>query len=97
VVIDEGVATAQELMVALFARRVAVYPGDGLGDGGAHSTIRLNLSRPDEWAMQHLRAVLAGALEEAASERWRAPVAELLEGKGTQRAQRLAAIVRRGR
>jgi aspartate aminotransferase len=97
VVIDEGVATAQELMVALFARRVAVYPGDGLGDGGAHSTIRLNLSRPDEWAMQHLRSVLAGALEEAASERWRAPVAEMLEGKGTQRAQRLAAIVRRGR
>src|SRR5206468_429215 len=35
-------ASAQELMVALFARRVAVYPGDGLGETTAATTIRLN-------------------------------------------------------
>ena len=51
--------SAQELMVALFARRVAVYPGDGLGETAAASTIRINLSRPDAWAMEHLRGVLA--------------------------------------
>ena len=40
-------ASAQELTVALCRRRVAVYPGDGLGEVGATTTIRLNLSDPD--------------------------------------------------
>ena len=88
--------TAQELMVALFARRVAVYPGDGLGEVAAATTIRLNLSNPDPWAMDHLRAVLAEAVAEAAGGRWREPVAELLDGKGTDRARRLAHRVRIG-
>ena len=83
-------ASAQELMVALFARHVAVYPGDGLGDTGAESTIRINLSRPDPWAMEHLRSVLGDAVDEAASGRWREPVVSLLERKGTDRAARLA-------
>jgi aspartate/methionine/tyrosine aminotransferase len=83
-------ASAQELMVSLFSRRVAVYPGDGLGDTAAASTIRLNLSRPDTWAMEHLRAVLPDAVAEAASGRWRADVVALLERKGTERAVRLA-------
>jgi aspartate/methionine/tyrosine aminotransferase len=83
-------ASAQELMVSLFARRVAVYPGDGLGETGASSTIRLNLSRPDPWAMEHLRAVLADAVAEAASGRWREAVVSLLGRKGTGRAVRLA-------
>jgi aspartate/methionine/tyrosine aminotransferase len=87
-------ATAQELMVALFARRVAVYPGDGLGDAIAATAIRLNLSRPDAWAMEHLREVLPGAVAEAASGRWREPVARVLDGKGTERASRIAAIIR---
>jgi arginine:pyruvate transaminase len=87
-------ASAQELMVALFARRVAVYPGDGLGDSTASSTIRLNLSRPDPWAMEHLRAVFAEAVQEAASGRWREPVLALLERKGTARAQTVAEQIR---
>ena len=92
---DEG-PTAQELMVALFARRVAVYPGDGLGEERAATTLRLNLSAPSA-AMEHLRGVLGAALDEAASGRWRAPVAALLDGKGTARAARLADRVRQGR
>lgn len=87
-------ASAQELMVALFARRVAVYPGDGLGDSGAATTVRLNLSRPDPWAMEHLRAVLPDALDEAASGRWREPVIALLEGKGTPRGAAVANAIR---
>ena len=47
--------------------------------------------------MEHLRSVLGEALEEAASGRWRASVAALLDGKGTPRAARLAERVRRGR
>ncbi len=87
-------ASAQELMVALFARRVAVYPADGLGDTVAASTIRVNLSRPDAWAMEHLREVLPEAVQEAASGRWRAEVVSLLEGKGTARAKLLAEQIR---
>jgi arginine:pyruvate transaminase len=94
--LDDDGPTAQELMVALFARRVAVYPGDGLGDVRAATTVRLNLSAP-AWAMEHLDAVLADALAEAAAGRWREPVAALLDGKGTTRATRLAQRVRRGR
>lgn len=88
--------TAQELMVALFARGVATYPGDGMGSTGAATTLRLNLSRPDPWAMEHLRAMLPEAIAEAASGRWREQVASLLESKGTPRAIELAATVRDG-
>lgn len=88
--------TSQELMVALFARRVATYPGDGMGTTGAATNLRLNLSRPDPWAMEHLRAMLPEAIAEAAAGRWREPVAALLESKGTPRATDLAAAVRSG-
>lgn len=87
-------ASAQELMVALFARRVAVYPADGLGETVAATTIRLNLSRPDAWAMEHLREVLGEAVQEAASGRWRTAVLALLERKGTTRAGLLAEQIR---
>ena len=86
--------TAQELCVALFARRVVVYPGDGLGAVGMAGTIRLNLSRPDPWAMDHLRRALPDAVAEAASGRYSAPVAELFDSKGTARAREMARLVR---
>lgn len=86
-------ASAQELMVALFARRVAVYPGDGLGETAAAGTLRLNLSRPDPWAMERLRSVLGEAVAEASSGRWREAVVSLLERKGTERARGLAAQI----
>jgi aspartate/methionine/tyrosine aminotransferase len=90
-------SSAQELMVALFARRVAVYPGDGLGEESAAATVRLNLSNPEPWVMAHVREVLPDAVVEAASGRWREPVAALLDGKGTDRAGRLAERIRGGR
>jgi tRNA uridine 5-carbamoylmethylation protein Kti12 len=65
-----------------------------MGSTGAATTLRLNLSRPDPWAMEHLRAMLPEAIAEAASGRWREPVAALLESKGTPRAIDLAATVR---
>jgi aspartate/methionine/tyrosine aminotransferase len=89
-----GGVSAHELLVALFARRVAVYPGDGLGESSAASVIRINLSHPEPNAMQHLRAVLPEAVAEARSGRWRDPVIELLERKGTARGARLAERLR---
>jgi hypothetical protein len=45
---------------------VAVYPGDGLGDVGA-DYIRLNISRPDAWAFEHLGNLCRRRLPEARS------------------------------
>jgi len=84
--------TAQELTVALFKRRVAVYPGDGLGDVGATSYIRLNISRPDVWAFTHLSESLAGAIAEARGGVYREAVIKFFESKDNDRARE---IVRR--
>jgi aspartate/methionine/tyrosine aminotransferase len=92
--IDPSMTTAQELMVALFARKIAVYPGDGLGSTIAATAVRLNLSHPTPAAMERLREALPEALAEAASGRWQEPVAELMEGKGTERALAVARVVR---
>jgi aspartate/methionine/tyrosine aminotransferase len=81
--------TAQELTVALFKHRVAVYPGDGLGDIGATDYIRLNISRPDIWAFRHFRNVLPMAVEEAKSGIYRNSVAQFFKGKKTKRARNI--------
>jgi hypothetical protein len=46
--------------------------------------------------MAHLRDMLPEAIAEAASGRWREPVADLLDSKGTPRAIDLAATIRAG-
>jgi aspartate/methionine/tyrosine aminotransferase len=79
--------TAQELTVALFKQRVAVYPGDGLGDVGATDYIRLNISRPDVWAFEHLRESLPKAIAEARSGMYREAVIKFFEGKDNDRAR----------
>ena len=70
--LDDDGPTAQELMVALFARRVAVYPGDGLGDvrgadDGAPEPVAAALGCDGAAAMWSCRDALA----EAAAGRWR--------------------------
>lgn len=87
-VADSGI-TAQELTVALFKRRVAVYPGDGLGDIGATDYIRLNISRPDLRAFRHFRKALPPAIEEAKSGIYRKGVIEFFREKKTERARRI--------
>lgn len=90
--------TAQELTVALFKRRVAVYPGDGLGDYRAADYVRINLSRPDLWAYEQLRAALPEAIAEARSGLYRRPVVEFFERSGTDRGRQvIRAILERAR
>jgi aspartate/methionine/tyrosine aminotransferase len=89
-------ASAQELTVALCRRRVAVYPGDGLGEVGATTTIRLNLSDPDPSALERLAAAWPGAVEEAASGAYREAVRDLFLSYGTDRGRRIAALVEAG-
>ena len=83
-------ASAQELTVALCRRRVAVYPGDGLGEVGATTTIRLNLSDPDPAALARFAEVLPEAAAEAASGIYREAVRDLFLSYGTARGRRIA-------
>jgi aspartate/methionine/tyrosine aminotransferase len=93
--VSETGASAQELTVALCKRRVAVYPGDGLGEVGATTTIRLNLSDPDPAALERFAAAFPEACEEAASGLYRAAVLELFRSYDTDRGRRIAEIIAR--
>lgn len=87
--VSETGVTAQELTVALFKRNIAVYPGDGLGDIGATSFIRLNISRPDIWALEHLKKSLPDAIAEAKSGVYRKRIIMFFEQKKTERARKI--------
>lgn len=79
--------SAQELTVALFKYNIAVYPGDGLGSVGATRFIRLNISRPDLWAFEHLRENLPKAISDAKSAVYRDKVIEFFRQRDTERAR----------
>lgn len=85
--------SAQELTVALCKRKVAVYPGDGLGEVGATTTIRLNLSDPSIEAVQRFADVLPEAVSEAQTGVYRDAVKEFMVSAGTERGRRLAALI----
>jgi aspartate/methionine/tyrosine aminotransferase len=90
---SEAGASAQEIMVALARRKVAVYPGDGLGEVGATTTIRLNVSDPDPRAVERFVEALPGAVEEARTRVYRDGVRDFFLSAGTERGRRLAALV----
>lgn len=89
-------ASAQELTVALCRRRIAVYPGDGLGEVGATTTVRLNLSDPDSSAVRRFADALPEAAAEAATGVYRAGVRELMLSWGTERGRRLLERIEAG-
>jgi aspartate/methionine/tyrosine aminotransferase len=88
--VGECGASAQELTVALCRRKVAVYPGDGLGEVGALSTIRINLSDPDRSAVERLSDAWEDAIDEARSGVYREGVREFFIRSGTERGRRFA-------
>ncbi len=79
--------SAQELTVALFKYNIAVYPGDGLGSVGATKFIRLNISRPDLWAFDHMRENLPRAISDAKSGVYREGVLNFFSQRDTKRAR----------
>lgn len=87
--VSETGVTAQELTVALFKHKIAVYPGDGLGDIGATDFIRLNISRPDIWAFEHFKKSLPEAIAEAKSGVYRKSIIRFFEQKKTERARKI--------
>lgn len=88
--------TGQELTVALFKRRVAIYPGDGLGDVGATEYIRINLSQLESEAFERLRRALPEAIEEARTGCYRAAISDFFAQTGTARGQRIIERLQRG-
>jgi aspartate/methionine/tyrosine aminotransferase len=86
-------SSAQEIVVALAKRKVAVYPGDGLGEVGGTTTIRLNLSDPDPRALERFAEAWPEAVAEAATRVYRDGVLEFFRSAGTDRAARLAALI----
>lgn len=87
--------TSQELTVALFKHNIAVYPGDGLGNIGATSNIRLNISRPDTWAFEHLEKSLPLAIEDAKSGIYRESIIRFFEERNTERARTILKEIKR--
>jgi aspartate/methionine/tyrosine aminotransferase len=81
--------TAQELTVSMFKRKVAIYPGDGLGDVRATDYIRINFSQPQPWAFERFRAVLPEAIEEARSGLYRDRIIAFFERSETERGRRI--------
>ena len=81
--------------MALCKRKVAVYPGDGLGEVGATTTIRLNLSDPDPRAVERFAEVLPEAVSEARTGVYREGVREFMLSTGTERGRRLADLIGR--
>ncbi len=87
--------SAQELTVALFKHNIAVYPGDGLGNIGATTNIRLNISRPDMWAFEHFEACLPLAISEARSGIYRDSIIKFFESRNTERAQSIVKEIKK--
>jgi aspartate/methionine/tyrosine aminotransferase len=85
--VSETGITAQELTISLFKRRIAVYPGDGLGDEGATNYIRLNISRSDIWAFEKFKNSINEAVEEAQTGIYREDIIRFFEQRQNARAR----------
>ena len=90
--------TAQEITVGLLNHRVAVIPGDGLGDVKAADYVRLNYSHPDIACLETFRAALPKAIAEAREGRYADAVVAFFERSGTRRGRTIIESIRsRGR
>jgi aspartate/methionine/tyrosine aminotransferase len=77
--------TAQEITVGLIKEKIAVTPGDGLGDLGATEYIRLNYSHPDIACFELFRTALPKAIAEAKSGKYAQCVIDFYKGVGSVR------------
>ncbi|MEZ5087056.1 MAG: pyridoxal phosphate-dependent aminotransferase [Tessaracoccus sp.] len=86
--------TAQEITVGLIKHKIAVTPGDGLGDLGATEYIRLNYSHPDIKCFETFRDALPKAIEEAKSGMYKQGVISFYEGIGSTRGAEIIEIIK---
>jgi aspartate/methionine/tyrosine aminotransferase len=81
--------TAQEITVGLLNHKIAVIPGDGLGDVKCADYIRLNYSSPDIECFEQFREALPLAIAEAQEGRYAAAVDAFFARVGTERGARI--------
>jgi aspartate/methionine/tyrosine aminotransferase len=77
--------TAQEITVGLLKHKIAVIPGDGLGNIKAADYLRLNYSWPEIACFEAFRSALPKAIEEARNGDYADAVVAFFEKAGTQR------------
>jgi aspartate/methionine/tyrosine aminotransferase len=81
--------SAQELTIALFKRRCAVYPPDGLGDTMMTDYLRVNFSTPYQKHFEWLKKALPEAIKEAKSGMHRSAVIEFFKKNNTSRGRKI--------
>jgi aspartate/methionine/tyrosine aminotransferase len=86
--------TAQEVTVGLLSHRIAVIPGDGLGNVKAGDYIRLNYSHRDITCFEVFREALPKAIAEAQEGRYREAVVRFFEKAGSARGHRIIGQIR---
>jgi len=86
--------TAQEITVGLLKHKVAVIPGDGLGDVKAADYLRLNYSWPDIACFEAFRDGLPKAIDEARNGDYVDGVIAFFEKAGTDRGREIIDRIR---
>jgi len=82
-------ASCQELTIALFKRKCAVYPSDGLGDEKATSYLRINFSTPYKKHFKWLSEALPEAIKEAETGRYRKAVISFFKSVGAKGTEKI--------
>lgn len=83
--------TAQEITVGLLDHKIAVIPGDGMGEAGAADYIRLNYSSSDIACLEQFRRALPLAIAQAQEGRYVTAVDNFFARTGTDRGTRVRA------
>lgn len=91
--ISESGATAQEVTVGLLKRKIAVTPGDGLGNLGATEYIRLNYSHPNIECFEIFRKALPEAIAEAKTGVYAKGVCDFYESVGSERGKEIIKLI----
>jgi aspartate/methionine/tyrosine aminotransferase len=86
--------TAQEVTVGLLKEKIAVIPGDGLGDVKAADYLRLNYSHPDIACFERFREALPNAIAEARAGLYAEAVIDFFARAGTGRGQAIIDTIR---
>ena len=86
--------TGQEVTVGLLKQKIAVIPGDGLGDVKAADYLRLNYSHPDIACFERFREALPKAIEEAQAGLYADAVVGFFERSGTKRGKAIIEKIR---
>ncbi len=86
--------SAQEISTALLKYKIATITGDGLGDEGATTYIRLNYSHPDIKCFELFREALPKAIADAKTGMYKDGVIKFFEGIGSNRGNAIVKMLK---